>query len=149
MTLFKLSAIALIAATATACVPVHKNPGQHPAPDQPAPPSMNMTLKTNDRGDLVRLFSTMNASQKAGKVRVCIVNSSSGRNKGLHFKSAGSPKYVVRKRNDVSCGHYTPGKKTFYLWRNTPLGKWKLRRTLRLDLSRFAGQQITFDWVRD
>ena len=142
-----LAAIAVVAASVGACVPKNNGTGQVGAP--PKPPSVNFSMKTNDRGDLLRVYSTMGASQKPGKVRVCIRNSSSGRNKGLHFKQAGAPKYVVKRKNGVSCGHYNPGRKTFYLWRNTPFGKWKLRAVRKLDLSGFAGQQVTFDWVRD
>ena len=143
-----LAAIAVVAASVGACVPKNNGTGRVGAPPPP-PPSLNYSMKTNDRGDLLRVYSTLNGSQKVGKVRVCIRNSSSGRDKGLHFKRANAPKYVAKKKNSVSCGHYTPGKKTFYLWRNTPFGKWKLRAVRRVDLTRYAGQQITFDWVRD
>lgn len=144
MNTIKVIAIALLATSIAGCKMKAK-----PIDPPSQPPSINVTIKTNDRGDLIRLFSTSGGSYKAGKVRVCIANSSSGRNKGLHFKRTSKPKYVVRKKNDVSCGHYSPGKKTFFLWRNTPFGKWKLRKIVKLDLSRFAGQQVTFDWVRD
>ncbi len=120
----------------------------HPVGSPPAQvPSINKTLSF--KKDMVRLYSTVGGSQKAGKVRVCIRNAASGRNKGLHYKRAGGPKYVVKKKNQSSCGHYSPGKKTFYLWKNNAFGKMKLRKTLNLNLSRFAGQQITFDWIRD
>ncbi|MEM7317453.1 MAG: hypothetical protein AAF408_00375 [Pseudomonadota bacterium] len=122
---------------------------QQPVQTASAPPSMNFTMKTNSRSDRIRVYSTVGASQKKNRVRVCLRNSSSGRNKGLHYKNAKKPKFVVKKKNQSSCAHYKPGKRTFYLWRNTPLGKMKLRATRNLDLTGYAGQQVTFDWVQD
>ena len=127
-----------------ACKPPKKTP-----PPQAQAPSLNFTMKTNARADRIRVYSTVGGSQKTGKVRVCLRNSSSGRDKGLHFKKAKKPRFVVKKKNQSSCGHYSPGKKTFYLWRNNALGKMKLRAVRRLDLSKFSGQLVTFDWVQD
>ena len=144
MTFVKFLSAAVVVAVIAACVPQKR-----PLPPPQKVPSINTTIKTSARSDRIRLYSTPGASQKRGRVRVCIRNSASGRDKGLHFQSSRAPKYVVKRRNQSSCGHYKPGKKVFYLWRRTALGKWKLRRTLRLNLTKFAGQQITFDWVQD
>ena len=144
---FKAAFFVLAAACAlAACKPPKNGP---PAQQVAAPPSMNFTMKTNHRPDRIRVYSTVGGSQATGKVRVCLRNAASGRDKGLHFKRASGPKFVVKKRNQYSCGHYSPGRKTFYFWKNTVLGKMKLRATKKLDLSGYAGQQITFDWIQD
>lgn len=146
MRFLKFGACALIASVALAGCMKHQKVTQQQVA---APPSMNFTMKTNSRKDRIRVYSTVGGSQKKGKVRVCLRNGASGRDKGLHYKKASTPKYVVKKKNQSSCGHYSPGKKTFYLWRNTALGKMKLRATRRVDLTGYAGQLVTFDWVQD
>ena len=139
----------ITAAALSGCMKVKQSGGGGGSQQVAAPPSMNFTMKTNHRPDRIRVYSTVGGSQRKGKVRVCLRNSSSGRNKGLHFKDARGPKYVVKKKNQSSCGHYSPGRKTFYLWKNRVVGGMKLRAVRNVDLTGFEGQLVTFDWVQD
>lgn len=113
------------------------------------PPKLDTNLYltgigTNDR---IKLKSKKNGSDKSGKVKVCLRNKTN-QWKGMHFKKSSSAKYVTKKNNNVSCGHYKPGVKSFYFWeKRLPAFKKRVNGSaIKLDLTGYANYRINLDW---
>lgn len=114
------------------------------------PPKLNTSiylaaLFSNDR---IAMKSYKNQSDKDGKIKVCLRNKTN-QWKGMHFKSASKPKYVARKKNNISCGHYWPGKKMFYFWEKGKSGKSLSGPPVSLDLHGYTDYKIIFDWYEE
>ena len=112
-----------------------------------APPRLKTHVYV-DGSSIIRLISTKGKSNKPGKIKVCLQNNTK-RWKGLHFKREKEAKYKAPKKGSQSCGHYQPGKKTFYFYKS---GLAKLTKTngitgsYEIDLSGYAGYEVRFIW---
>ncbi|MEM9784455.1 MAG: hypothetical protein AAF899_18515 [Pseudomonadota bacterium] len=154
------AALALLLGAA-ACVPAPGQgpifsytpaPAPQPAPvpqAPPPPPSIDDYFGTTTGKDRIRIVSG-GRSNDASKVRVCLRNSASGKNKGMHFK-AGKPRYVTKRRGDVVCGEHPAGPKTvtWYFHRTLGIGAQKFVGTYQFNATGYQGQQVTFDWIDD
>ncbi|MGF1625671.1 MAG: hypothetical protein ACFCVH_12370 [Alphaproteobacteria bacterium] len=129
------------------------NPGGvgGPAPVQqpPVAPPIDATFGTSNPGDQIRIVSGGN-SQDPNKVRVCLRNSASGVNKGMHFQP-GDPRYVTTRRGDVVCDEHPAGPHTvtWYFHRTEGIGRLRFVGTYQFNATGYAGQTITFDWISD
>lgn len=119
------------------------------------PPVINTSLhlsriNTNGRIGRIAAKSHNGAADKNGKVKVCLVNKTKTW-KGLHFKKASAAKYIAKKKDKKACGHYSPGKKTFYFWGE--IGSKSEKKVngspIALDLNGYAGYRIDLAWYEN
>lgn len=147
MTLMKVIPMLAVAAILGACVPVKGQPGP---PVSHTPPPLDQQIRTSDRDDRIRVYSTAGRAKNPGKIRVCLHNSASGRNKGMHWTLTGKPRYIARKKGNVVCDEHPTGTRTvsWHLFKTKGL-RMKHVATYDLDVTGREGQQITFAWHRD
>ncbi len=120
--------------------------------DVSGPPVLNTSLYLNGSGvsDRIGVLSTKGKSDKPAKIKVCLVNKTN-QWKGLHFKESSGAKYIAKQKDQKSCGHYNPGKKTFYFWERSGI-KMEQRvngSPITLDLNGYAGYRIDLNWYKE
>lgn len=136
----------IVVAAISACKPAHR-PAQQTVW---TPPPIDQQIRTSDRDDRIRVYSTNGRAKDPRKIRVCIHNNASGRNKGLHWQTGGKPRYIARKKGDVICAEHPTGNRTvaWHLYKTKGL-RMKHVATYDLDVTGREGQQVTFAWHRD
>ncbi len=147
--------VAMVAATGMlgACItmppPSGGGGGGGGGPQPSGGPPIDQVFRTSNSDDRIRIVTGGN-SQDPSKVRVCLRNSASGINKGMHF-TTGDPRYVTRRRGDVVCGEHPAGPHTvtWYFYRTQGIGDMDFVGTYQFNATGYAGQTITFDWIED
>ena len=111
--------------------------------------SIDKIFRTSDKDDSIRIYSS-GRSDHPDKVQVCLKNSASGKNKGLHFKKTSKPRYVTKKKGQMSCAEHPAGPHTV-TWRFWKTKGFKMKRVgyYKFNATDFAGQRVIFDWYND
>ncbi len=136
--------------TLNACVVATTgNSGSSGTSSTKAQASIDKIFRTSDKDDSIRVF-TSGRSDDPSKVQICLKNSASGKNKGLHFKKTSKPRYVIKKKGEMNCAEHPAGPKTV-TWRFWKTKGLKMKRLgyYKLNATDFAGQRIIFDWYND
>ena len=145
----KFACAVLLVAVAGACMP-KKGGGGTPGY---AAPAINQTIGTSDRSDAIRVY-TGGRAKNPNKIRVCLKNTASGKNKGIHWKLTSKPKYIARKKGQTVCGEHPTGARvvTWYVYKRTGLAGikgWRAVGEYRINVRGREGQRVTFNWYRD
>ncbi len=132
------------------CVQVQPYPPTQPPPPPPPPEQKRWIDDTFKLGtkNTIRVHVT-GQSDNPNKYKICIRNSSGGKNKGLDWKeNRKKPVFIARKRGSVVCGEYKP---KFVTWKFYRFKNFKYRKagSYGFDASGYAGKEITFDWIKD
>lgn len=151
------SGLIILAATSlfalNACVTVHNSgtgsTGSTGTSETRVQASIDQVFRTSDKDDSIRVY-TSGRSDDPNKVQVCLRNSASGKNKGLHFKKTKKPRYVTKKKGDTNCAEHPAGPHSV-TWRFWKTKGFKMKRvgSYKLNATDFAGQRIIFDWYHD
>ena len=146
MKTFKILTAVLVATTAVAGCQIK----QQKRETGYQPPAINQMVASSNRKDSIRVY-TNGRSQDPNKVRVCLHQKASGKNKGMHWRLDKKPRYVARRKGDLICGEHPTGNRTvsWYLYRPSGIGGWKPVAEYRLNVNGRAGQRIIFAWERD
>ena len=148
------TALATLAAAllplASACT-ITPMPIAVPTPVPAGPPPINDDVHSSHRKDRIRVTSRDSGAQNRQKIRVCLENNASGKNKGMHWKFEKKPRYVAKKRGQVVCGEHPTGNRTvtWHFFRTVGLKKMKHVGSYDIDVSGREGQLITFAWNAD
>ena len=111
--------------------------------------SIDQYIHVDGKDKAIRMYSEGNSADKS-KVRVCLRNVVSGRNKGLHFEpGAKKPRYKVKKKGGRVCGEHPAGPHTvtWTFWKRKGVKMVEVGK-VKFNASGFAGQKITFDWLK-
>ena len=150
-TISKIIVLGIALGVAGACVPKNARDGRVPAPY--TAPAIDQKIGTSDRSDRIRVY-TEGRAKDPNKIRVCLHNTASGKNKGLHWKLTSKPRYIVRKKGGVVCGEHPAGNRnvTWYVYKRTGIagaGGWRAVGEYTINVRGREGQQVTFAWYRD
>jgi hypothetical protein len=132
------------------CVQVQPYPPNNPPAPKPKPKPQKWINETFQLGtrNTIRVHVT-GQSNNPKKYKICIRNSSGGKNKGLDWKeNRKKPVFIARKQGSVVCGEYNP---KFVDWNFYKFKNFKYRKvgSYGFDARAYAGKEITFDWLKD
>ena len=114
----------------------------------PEPVTASIDKKYAFGRNKIRVYSEGRANDP-NKVRICLHNPSSSKNKAFHFRPDKKPRYVTKRKGDLVCGEHPAGPHTasWYMYRQNPI--WKIVGTIDFNATGFAGQRVTFAWYDD
>lgn len=116
--------------------------------DDPPPPELNVTLRTEDDADRIRLVSQPDADYPA-RVNVCLeIRTTSGWWKGLGINRE-EPTVEGEGNGRVLCTRVEPASLTFHFWKAKLFGVHTRVGTANVNLEKYAGHRVMFIWQQD
>lgn len=133
----------------SSCIAVQPYPPSGGTSPPPPKPEFKWVDKRFNLGKNSFRVHVTGQSQDPKKYRICLRNSAGGKNKGMDWKNRKQPIFKAKKRGSISCNEYSPKKVNWKFYRIQGFKGYQNIGSYTFNAKRYAGKEITFDWIRD